>query len=108
MSSPLNTQILVDLNCEQEVSKKSESLMQILDLLEVLKSNSNEKMVRISCELTEILSNEDNLNKIENAKNLNELLEILQELNLSKMLKIYDNETLKDYFPTLARCEFIK
>ena len=108
MSSPLNTQFIVDFNCEQGVSKKSESLMQILDFLEILKSNSNEKMARISSELTHILENEENLNKIENAKDLNELLEILKELNLSKMLKVYDNETLKEYFPNLAKSAFIK
>lgn len=62
MSKPLNTEFFIELDTPV-INRKSEVLLQVLDLLETLKSNQNEKMARISSELTELLENEENLEK---------------------------------------------
>ncbi|XAK34361.1 hypothetical protein AAID95_00225 [Campylobacter coli] len=95
MSKPLNTEFFIELDT-QLINRKSEVLLQVLDLLETLKSNQNEKMARISSELTELLENEENLEKITNAQNLEELLDILVALNEDKMIKVYENAYLKE------------
>lgn len=107
MSKPLNEEFFVELNTEL-VDRKNEVLLQVLELLEILKSNKNEKMARISGELTELLENEGNLEQILNAKNLEELLNILIVLNEEKMIKIYENSYLKERFPNLAVDKFLK
>ncbi|MBK2001080.1 hypothetical protein ACD575_03480 [Campylobacter sp. LH-2024] len=107
MSKPLNEEFFIPLNLDL-VDKKNEVLLQVLDLLEVLKSNKDEKMVRISSELSEILENEENFEKIAQAKNLDELLEILVFLNDNKMIKIYENSYLEEKFPNLAADKFLK
>ncbi|HEB9339736.1 TPA: hypothetical protein RZK43_001128 [Campylobacter coli] len=107
MSKPLNADFFIDLDT-QLVDRKSEVLLQVLDLLETLKSNQNEKMARISSELTELLENEKNLEKIMNAQNLEELLNILVALNEDKMIKVYENAYLKEKFPHLASSQFLK
>lgn len=65
-------------------------------------------MVRISGELTEILENEENLDKILNAKNLEELLNILVVLNEDKMIKVYEDSYLKEKFPNVMVDEFLR
>ncbi len=107
MSKPLNEEFFVEFNTEL-VDRKNEVLLQVLELLEILKSNKNEKMARISGELTELLENEGNLEQILNAKNLEELLNILIVLNEEKMIKVYENSYLKERFPNLAVDKFLK
>ena len=88
MSKPLNTEFFIELDTPV-INRKSEVLLQVLDLLETLKSNQNEKMARISSELTE-------------------LLDILVALNEDKMIKVYENAYLKERFPHLASSQFLK
>ncbi|EEP3504878.1 hypothetical protein ACM1FL_001644 [Campylobacter coli] len=107
MSKPLNTEFFIELDTPV-INRKSEVLLQVLELLETLKSNQNEKMARISSELTEILENEENLEKILNAKNLEELLNILIALNEDKMIKVYEDSYLKEKFPNIMVDKFLK
>ncbi|MBZ7935579.1 hypothetical protein H2279_02825 [Campylobacter sp. B0100352/1] len=107
MSKPLNEELFIPLNLDL-IDRKNEVLLQALDLLEILKSNKDEKMVRISSDLAAILENEENFEKITQAKNLDELLEILILLNDNKMIKIYENSYLEERFPNLAADEFLK
>ncbi|EJU5930323.1 hypothetical protein N4Z99_001778 [Campylobacter jejuni] len=90
MSKPLNEEIFVEFKSDL-AERKNEVLLQVLELLETFRSDENEKMARISSELTEILENEENLEKILNAKNLEELLNILIALNEDKMIKVYED-----------------
>ncbi|EDP6124077.1 hypothetical protein FWZ83_08710, partial [Campylobacter jejuni] len=98
MSKPLNEEIFVEFKSDL-AERKNEVLLQVLELLETFRSDENEKMARISSELTEILENEENLEKILNAKNLEELLNILIALNEDKMIKVYEDSYLKEKFP---------
>ena len=107
MSRPLNEEVL-ELISTNLVDRKNEILLQILDLLETLKANKDEKMARISGEFTELLADENNFNEISKAKNLEELLAILVELNKNKMIKVYEENYLKEKFPILAKKHFIK
>lgn len=107
MSKPLNEEIFVEFKSDL-AERKNEVLLQVLELLETLKSNQNEKMARISSELTEILENEENLEKILNAKNLEELLNILIALNEDKMIKVYEDSYLKEKFPNVMVDKFLK
>ncbi|MBK1963517.1 hypothetical protein [Campylobacter novaezeelandiae] len=105
MSKPLNQEILEGLNPEITI-KKDNTLLEILNLLEILKSNTNEKMARISGELTELLSNNENFIKIQKADNLNELLEILTDIS-NKMIKVHNSDFLKEKFPVLKKSKFL-
>ncbi|ECQ0732174.1 TPA: hypothetical protein ACW4FD_001060 [Campylobacter coli] len=107
MSKPLNEEIFIEFKSDL-AERKNEVLLQVLELLETFRSDKNEKMARISSELTEILENEENLEKILNAKNLEELLNILIALNEDKMIKVYENAYLKERFPHLASSQFLK
>ncbi|EJG9877138.1 hypothetical protein NB749_001606 [Campylobacter coli] len=107
MSKPLNTEFFIELDT-LVINRKSEVLLQVLDLLETFRSDENEKMARISSELTEILENEENLEKILNAKNLEELLNILTALNEDKMIKVYEDSYLKEKFPNVMVDKFLK
>lgn len=107
MSKPLNEEIFVEFKSDL-VEVKNEVLLQVLELLETFRSDKNEKMVRISGELTEILENEENLEKILNAKNLEELLNILVALNEDKMIKVYENSYLREKFPNVMVDKFLK
>ena len=89
MSKPLNEEVLSLINTAL-INRKNEVLLQILELLEILKAKDDEKMARISSELTELLADESNLDEILKAKNLEELLSILIRLNENKMIKIYE------------------
>ncbi|EHD5856519.1 hypothetical protein NUE16_000554 [Campylobacter jejuni] len=107
MSKPLNEEIFVEFKSDL-AERKNEVLLQVLELLETFRSDENEKMARISSELTEILENEENLEKILNAKNLEELLNILIALNEDKMIKIYEDSYLKEKFPNVMVDQFLK
>lgn len=109
MSKPVSIEHLAEFK-EDFLSQKPEILIQALSLLEnLLRSNANdEKLVRISSELSEILSDEKNYDKIKSAKNLDELLSTLESLNKSdKMLKIYPKQSLEQAFPALAQKSFL-
>ncbi|AOH49190.1 hypothetical protein FTK35_08080 [Campylobacter jejuni] len=107
MSKPLNEEIFVEFKSDL-AERKNEVLLQVLELLETFRSDENEKMARISSELTEILENEENLEKILNAKNLEELLNILIALNEDKMIKVYEDSYLKEKFPNVMVDKFLK
>ncbi|ECQ7085848.1 hypothetical protein C3H34_08720 [Campylobacter jejuni] len=107
MSKPLNEEIFVEFKSDL-AERKNEVLLQVLELLETFRSGENEKMARISSELTEILENEENLEKILNAKNLEELLNILTALNEDKMIKVYEVSYLKEKFPNVMVGKFLK
>lgn len=107
MSKPLNKEIFVEFKSDL-AERKNEVLLQVLELLETFRSDENEKMARISSELTEILENEENLEKILNAKNLEELLNILIVLNEDKMIKVYEDSYLKEKFPNVMVDKFLK
>ncbi|EAJ8152451.1 hypothetical protein H9W53_001653 [Campylobacter jejuni] len=107
MSKPLNEEIFVEFKSDL-AERKNEVLLQVFELLETFRSDKNEKMARISSELTEILENEENLEKILNAKNLEELLNILIALNEDKMIKVYEDSYLKEKFPNVMVDKFLK
>ncbi|HEH4407883.1 TPA: hypothetical protein SG233_001411 [Campylobacter jejuni] len=107
MSKPLNEEIFIEFKSDL-AERKNEVLFQVLELLETFRSDKNEKMARISSELTEILENEENLEKILNAKNLEELLNILIALNEDKMIKVYEDSYLKEKFPNVMVDKFLK
>ncbi|HEB8468739.1 TPA: hypothetical protein R0996_001261 [Campylobacter jejuni] len=107
MSKPLNEEIFIEFKSDL-AERNNEVLLQVLELLETFRSDKNEKMVRISSELTEILENEENLEKILNAKNLEELLNILIALNEDKMIKVYEDSYLKEKFPNVMVDKFLK
>ncbi|MEE34670.1 hypothetical protein ECB30_02255 [Campylobacter jejuni] len=107
MSKPLNEEIFIEFKSDL-AERKNEVLLQVLEPLETFRSDKNEKMARISSELTEILENEENLEKILNAKNLEELLNILIALNEDKMIKVYEDSYLKEKFPNVMVDKFLK
>ncbi|EIO9617340.1 hypothetical protein P8K20_001681 [Campylobacter coli] len=107
MSKPLNEEIFIEFKSDL-AERKNEVLLQVLELLETFRLDKNEKMARISSELTEILENEENLEKILNAKNLEELLNILIALNEDKMIKVYEDSYLKEKFPNIMVDKFLK
>ncbi|EAH9928674.1 hypothetical protein SUS31_001427 [Campylobacter jejuni] len=107
MSKPLNEEIFIEFKSDL-AERKNEVLLQVLELLETFRSDENEKMARISSELTEILENEENLEKILNARNLEELLNILIALNEDKMIKVYEDSYLKEKFPNVMVDKFLK
>lgn len=107
MSKPLNEEIFIQFK-GYAIERNNEVLFQVLNLLEILKSDKNKKMARISSELTEILENETNLEKILKAKNLEELLNVLIVLNQDKMIKVYGNSYLKEQFPKLMAGNFLE
>ncbi|ARE81284.1 hypothetical protein [Campylobacter helveticus] len=108
MSKPLNEVLLSEVFNEKCLARESETLLQVLNLLEILKSKENDKMARISGELSELLENEKNFKKISKAKDLNELLDILVSLQKDKMIKVYENSYLEEKFPTLTKDNFLK
>ncbi|AXP09197.1 hypothetical protein N4T57_00730 [Campylobacter hepaticus] len=107
MSKPLNKEIFIEFQNDL-LKRKNEILLQVLNLLEIFRSNKIGKMARISSELTEILENENNLEHILKAKNLEELLNILSNLNKDKMIKVYEIAYLKEQFPNVMVDKFLK
>lgn len=90
------------------INKKSEMLMQVLALLESLKTRAKGKMARISPELTEIFNDEKKFERVRRSKNLDELLGIIESFDLDhKMLKIHCIEQLRKDFPILAKKDFL-
>lgn len=84
------------------LSKENTTLGQALALLE------SGKMVRISAELSEILADEKNYERIQNASNLEELLEVLSGASKEeKMLRVPCDELLRENFPNLAKRAFL-
>ena len=107
MSKANAEQTLIELN-SGTVSSESEMLMQVLALLESLKSKTKGKMARISPELTEIFADETNFEKVAKAKNFEELLSVVERFESSnQMLKIHCIEQLRKDFPVLAKKEFL-
>ena len=71
------------------ISKSNDAVGQALSLLETLQSQQSGRMVRISSELSNALADEDNFKKIQNAKNLDELLDTMEGFELENtMLKV--------------------
>lgn len=90
------------------ISKESDTLGQALALLEVLQSQESERIVRISSELSEILADERNYEQIKNAKNLDDLLEFIeQKQDCDKMLRVPCAELLRESYPALAKNAFL-
>ncbi|NDJ27327.1 hypothetical protein DMB95_07935 [Campylobacter sp. MIT 12-8780] len=108
MSKPIQLEALETFK-EELSAKKPELVLQVLSLLENLKAKAqDEKMVRISAELSAILNDEKNYEKIKSARDLNELLEFIEEMNEANiMLKIYPSESLRSSFPHLAQESFL-
>lgn len=88
------------------VSRGRDEVGQLLALLEVLESQKCGKMVRISGQLSEILANEKNLRKVQQARNLDELLDIVEGFKLKKMMRVPCAEVLKASYPNLAKGAF--
>ncbi|MCX2682654.1 hypothetical protein OQH60_02010 [Campylobacter sp. MIT 21-1685] len=106
MSKPLNKEILADF-CVELVNRKSEILLQALELLERLRTNTSDSLLRIPAELTELLNGEENFEKIVNTKNVEELAELLSQYSTDSMIKVYENNYLKAKFPILAQSQFL-
>ncbi|MDO4674830.1 hypothetical protein [Campylobacter sp.] len=96
MSKPINEGLLSGILATNPVRREEESLLQILNLLEVLRGKTSEKMARISGNLSEFL---------DEGKNLEELLSHLRK---DKMLKVYELSYLKERFPQPAKDNFFK
>lgn len=95
MSKPLDTRLVIN---------QKGALAQVLALLEQARAGG--RMVRISSELSNILADERNLRKVQSAKNLDELLDILEGFETKKMLRVPCNELLKLSYPALAKSSF--
>lgn len=106
MSKPLHKEIVADFYTTL-IDRKSEMLLQALELLESLRTNTDEKLVRISSELTEFLSDEENFEKVVNTKNIEELAELLSQSSPNSMIKVYENGYLRAKFPVLAQSRFL-
>lgn len=89
------------------VCKESETLSQALALLELEKSGQSGKMVRIGAELSQSLSNDNNYQRMSGARNLDELLECLEDFTPQKMLRVPCSELLQAKYPSLARSAFL-
>lgn len=90
------------------ISKEHDTLGQALALLEVLQSQESEKIVRISSELSEILADERNFAQIKDARNLDELLEFIEQKQpCEKMLRVPCAELLQETYPALAKNAFL-
>ncbi len=110
MSKPVKNEVfeLLKEKIFEAKEKKNEFFMQLLSLLNSLKSGKESNLVRLSSEVSQMLNDEKNYEKIQKAKNLDELLKLLEDLNKTdKMLKIYSNESLKTSFPELAKKNFL-
>lgn len=86
----------------------NDAVGQALSLLETLQSQQSGRMVRISSELSNALADEDNFKKIQNAKNLDELLDTMEGFELENtMLKVPCEELLRATYPSLAKRAFL-
>ena len=90
------------------ISKSNDAVGQALSLLETLQSQQSGRMVRISSELSNALADENNFKKIQNAKNLDELLDTMEGFELENtMLKVPCEELLRATYPSLAKRAFL-
>ncbi len=90
------------------ISRKDDAVGQVLDLLETLQAKGGQgRLVRISSELSTALADEGNFEKVKNAKNLDELLDIVEGFELDAMLKVPCAELLQTSYPNLAKRAFL-
>lgn len=89
---------------------ESASFMQILSLLDKLKTNTADiKLANLSTQLSSLIKTEANFNALKGATNLNELLNIAKDLGLNvKNIKVDRLLDLKATFPNLDKADFFK
>lgn len=108
--SNLDTQIL-NTNLEKQGTSVLNSIyfMELLNYLEVIKSEEKElNYAKLSGQMSEILDDAHNENAILNAKNIEELLVVFKNFNLShENLKVDCVMQLQNLFPNLAKSNFI-
>lgn len=89
---------------------KSASFMQILSLLDKLKTDTADvKLANLSTQLSSLIKTEANFNALKGASNLSELLDIAKDLGLNvKNIKVDRLLDLKATFPNLDKADFFK
>ncbi|ECL3373718.1 flagellar hook-length control protein FliK [Campylobacter jejuni] len=89
---------------------ESASFMQILSLLNKLKTNTADvKLANLSTQLSSLIKTEANFNALKGASNLSELLDIAKDLGLNvKNIKVDRLLDLKATFPNLDKADFFK
>ncbi len=89
---------------------ESASFMQILSLLDKLKTNTADvKLANLSTQLSSLIKTEANFNALKGASNLSELLDIAKDLGLNvKNIKVDRLLDLKVTFPNLDKADFFK
>ncbi|EQA9775458.1 flagellar hook-length control protein FliK [Campylobacter coli] len=89
---------------------ESASFMQILSLLDKLKTNTADvKLANLSTQLSSLIKTEANFNALKGASNLSELLDIAKDLGLNvKNIKVDRLLDLKATFPNLDKANFFK
>ncbi|EBD1716704.1 flagellar hook-length control protein FliK [Campylobacter jejuni] len=89
---------------------ESASFMQILSLLDKLKTNTADvKLANLSTQLSSLIKTEANFNTLKGASNLSELLDIAKDLGLNvKNIKVDRLLDLKATFPNLDKADFFK
>lgn len=89
---------------------ESASFMQILSMLDKLKTNSSDiKLGNLSSQLIQTVKTEANFNALKKANNLSELLNIAKDLGLNvKNIKVDRLLDLKATFPNLDKADFFK
>lgn len=89
---------------------ESASFMQILSLLDKLKTNTADvKLANLSTQLSSLIKTEANFNALKGASNLSKLLDIAKDLGLNvKNIKVDRLLDLKATFPNLDKADFFK
>ncbi|EOW0999604.1 flagellar hook-length control protein FliK [Campylobacter jejuni] len=89
---------------------ESASFMQILSLLDKLKTNTADvKLANLSTQLSSLIKTEANFNALKGVSNLSELLDIAKDLGLNvKNIKVDRLLDLKATFPNLDKADFFK
>lgn len=89
---------------------ESASFMQILSLLDKLKTNTADvKLANLSTQLSSLIKTEANFNALKGASNLSELLDMAKDLGLNvKNIKVDRLLDLKATFPNLDKADFFK
>ncbi|EDP3859266.1 flagellar hook-length control protein FliK [Campylobacter jejuni] len=89
---------------------ESASFMQILSLLDKLKTNTADvKLANLSTQLSSLIKTEANFNALKGTSNLSELLDIAKDLGLNvKNIKVDRLLDLKATFPNLDKADFFK
>lgn len=89
---------------------ESASFMQILSLLDKLKTDTTDvKLANLSTQLSSLIKTEANFNALKGASNLSELLDIAKDLGLNvKNIKVDRLLDLKATFPNLDKADFFK